>query len=150
MSSSFILRESSIGMPSYTRLLILTIFTEFMISFADPRNLPPLIWLYCPYLFSRRSLWKRAVNTKSYPSEWRSSIKDAWNWSVRCNALLVSAVRVNFSHRGIFSSSHLCIPSASSRRKSDFPSPATAAFPREYLEFDFTLAFEIVLHTLIR
>ena len=121
-----------------------------MIFSADTWNLPPLICLYFPYLFSRGSLWKRAVNTKSYPSEWRSSIKDAWHRSVRCNSLLVWAVRVNFSHRGIFSSPHSYIQSASSQWKSDFPSPATAAFPREYLEFDFTLAFEIVHDTLIR
>ena len=132
-------------MPSITRLLILNFFQNSWYSLlTDTRNLPQLI------SFLKGSLWKRAINTKSYPSEWKSSIKDAWHWNVRCNALLLWAVWVNFSHRGFFSSSHLCILSASSWRKSDFPSPATAAFPREYLEFDFTLTFDIVHHTLIR
>ena len=71
--------DGSILNPTLTRLLIFKIFSDHIRFLMETINLPPDIWRYWPYLFSRGSLWNLAVSTYSYPSLRRSSIRTDWH-----------------------------------------------------------------------
>ena len=130
VSSSLVLPFFTLSMSrsSLSKDLILIILSDEVTSRSPTKNLPPLIWRYCPNRLCRGSLWSLDINTKSYPSPSKFSINDEF-W-VLTSAQLVCAVNVNFSQLAILSVCHASTHSAIARRNNGFWSPLTAAFSR--------------------
>ena len=104
-----ILISSSISISSFDKHLIFKIFSEHIVSFKPTRKQAPLICLYWPKRLFKGSLWKRAVNMKSYTSSNESSTRFAWHLKIRIRSLAFDREKVNCSNDGTLSLHQLSI-----------------------------------------
>ena len=108
--------------------LVRTFFLVVEIYFGDDTH--DFQWS-CSRILQNNSLWR--------------SIRAAWHWRIRWNALLVCVERVNFSELEIFILSQVIIHSASACRNwVFFITRYTTAFPSQWDELNLFLQFETV------